>query len=155
MSIFDILMEPLDLTDGLDLDTKLNKLNKCIESVGLRTDLLKRYPHMLSGGQRQRVSIARALMTDPSLLILDEPTSALDVKSQKTILKLLRSLNNDKRLTIVLISHDLRIVMETVDRLAVLYKGEIIETGNPNTIYNKPQRSYTKSLIRSEQDNEK
>ncbi|MBS00140.1 MAG: hypothetical protein CMG37_01785 [Candidatus Marinimicrobia bacterium] len=155
MSIFDILMEPLDLTDGLDLDTKLNKLNKCIESVGLSTDLLKRYPHMLSGGQRQRVSIARALMTDPSLLILDEPTSALDVKSQKTILKLLRSLNNDKRLTIVLISHDLRIVMETVDRLAVLYKGEIIETGNPNTIYNNPQRSYTESLIRSEQDNEK
>ena len=110
---------------------------------------------MLSGGQRQRVSIARALMTDPSLLILDEPTSALDVKSQKTILKLLRSLNNDKRLTIVLISHDLRIVMETVDRLAVLYKGEIIETGNPSTIYNNPQRSYTESLIRSEQDNEK
>ena len=94
-------------------------------------------------------------MTDPFLLILDEPTSALDVKSQKTILKLLRSLNNDKRLTIVLISHDLRIVMETVDRLAVLYKGEIIETGNPNTIYNNPQRSYTKSLIRSEHDNEK
>ena len=110
---------------------------------------------MLSGGQRQRVSIARALMTDPSLLILDEPTSALDVQSQKTVLKLLRSLNKDKRLTTVLISHDLRIVMETVDRLAVLYKGEIIEIGNPNTIYNNPQRSYTKNLIRSEHDNEK
>ena len=94
-------------------------------------------------------------MTDPSLLILDEPTSALDVQSQKAVLKLLRSLNKDKRLTIVLISHDLRIVMETVDRLAVLYKGEIIETGNPNTIYNNPQRSHTESLIRSEQDNEK
>ena len=155
MSIFDILMEPLEILGGFDLDNRIKRLNKCIERVELTTDLLDRYPHMLSGGQRQRVSIARALMSEPSLLILDEPTSALDVESQKTVLDLLRSLNEDKRLTIVLISHDLRIVMETVDRLAVLYKGEIIETDSPKTIYNNPQKAYTKSLIGAERSNEK
>ena len=155
MSIFDILMEPLEILGGFDLDNRIKRLNKCIERVELTTDLLDRYPHMLSGGQRQRVSIARALMSEPSLLILDEPTSALDVESQKTVLDLLRSLNEDKRLTIVLISHDLRIVMETVDRLAVLYKGEIIETDSPKTIYNNPQKAYTKSLISAERSNEK
>ena len=147
MTIFEILMEPMVVLGGLDLTSRTKKLNDCIDRVGLSTDLLNRYPHMLSGGQRQRVSIARALMQDPSLLILDEPTSSLDIKSQETILDLLQSLIKDTKLTILLISHDIRIVMETVDRLAVLYKGEIIEEEDPHTIYNTPKQPYTKSLI--------
>ena len=153
MTIFEILMEPMIVLGGLDLTSRTKKLNDCIDRVGLSTDLLNRYPHMLSGGQRQRVSIARALMQDPSLLILDEPTSSLDIKSQETILDLLQSLIKDTKLTILLISHDIRIVMETVDRLAVLYKGEIIEEEDPHTIYNTPKQPYTKSLIGAEYNN--
>lgn len=150
MTIFDIIMEPLQIHGDFDLNKSIKRLNNCIDSVELSRDLLNRYPHMLSGGQRQRVSIARALISEPSLLILDEPTSALDVKSQKTILDLLRYLNKEKKLTILLISHDIRIVMDTVHRLAVLYKGEIIEEDDPHSIYNNPQQTYTESLISAE-----
>jgi len=153
MTIVDILMEPMHILGTLDLSIMTKKLNDCIGRVGLSTDLLSRYPHMLSGGQRQRVSIARALMQDPSLLILDEPTSALDIKSQQIILDLLQSLMKNKNLSILLISHDIRIVMETVDRLAVLYKGEIIEKEDPYTILNHPKQLYTKSLIGAEYNN--
>ncbi len=150
MTIVEILMEPMEISGGLDLSGMNDKLNNCIEKVELSTNLLSRYPHTLSGGQRQRVSIARALIQNPSLLILDEPTSALDIKSQQTILDLLQFLIKDDNLTILLISHDIRIVMETVDRLAVLYKGEIIEEEDPYTILNHPKRRYTKSLITAE-----
>lgn len=153
MTIFEILMEPMIVLEDLDLTSRTKKLNDCIEKVELSADLLNRYPHMLSGGQRQQVSIARALMQDPSLLILDEPTSALDIKSQEIILDLLKSLIKDKKLTILLISHDIRIVMETVDRLAVLYKGEIIEEEDPYTIFNTPKQPYTKSLLGAEYNN--
>jgi ABC-type oligopeptide transport system ATPase subunit len=146
-------MEPMSILGSFDLSSMTKKINNYIDRVKLSVDLLNRYPHMLSGGQRQRVSIARALIQDPSLLILDEPTSALDIKSQQTILDLLQSLIKDKNLTIVLISHDIRIVMDTVDRLAVLYKGEIIEDDDPYTILNHPKQSYTKSLIGAEYNN--
>ena len=153
MTIFEILMEPMSILGSFDLSSMTKKINNYIDRVKLSVDLLNRYPHMISGGQRQRVSIARALIQDPSLLILDEPTSALDIKSQQTILDLLQSLIKDKNLTIVLISHDIRIVMDTVDRLAVLYKGEIIEEDDPYTILNHPKQSYTKSLIGAEYNN--
>ena len=147
MKTIQSLMEPLQVNGYRDSYDISNKLNDCLEKVGLDKKLLDRYPHMLSGGQRQQVSIARAIMQDPRLLILDEPTSALDIQSQEIILNLLKSLINDKKLTILLISHDLRIVMETADRLAILYQGEIIEEDEPYAIINKPKRAYTKNLI--------
>ena len=150
MKIIQALMEPLQVNGYRDSHDISNKLDDCVEKVGLDKKLLDRYPHMLSGGQRQQVSIARAIIQDPRLLILDEPTSALDIQSQEIILNLLKSLINDKKLTILLISHDLRIVMETVDRLAVLYQGEIIEKDEPYAIINKPKRAYTKNLINTD-----
>ena len=154
MTIYEILMEPINILGDHELSSMSKKLNNCIERVGISTDLFNRYPHTLSGGQRQRVSIARSLMQDPAILILDEPTSALDIQSQQKILDLLQSLMKDKNLTILLISHDIRIVMETVDRLAVLYKGEIIEADDPYTILHNPNQRYTKNLIGAEYNNE-
>ena len=117
--------------------------------IDLDPDLLSRYPHSLSGGQRQRVSIARAMMLDPKILILDEPTSALDINIQHTILALLKSLQKEKKLSYLFISHDLAVISEMADMVAVLYKGEIIETGNVAEVLNDPKQDYTKNLIAS------
>ena len=107
------------------------------------------FPYQLSGGQRQRVSIARALVLEPSLLILDEPTSALDIYTQDKILVLLKEIQAQSNLSYIFISHDLGVVSETSDRIAVLYKGNIIETGKTKDILINPSNDYTKKLIDS------
>ena len=107
------------------------------------------YPHELSGGQRQRVMIAMALGIEPELLIADEPTTALDVTVQKAVLELLKSLQQKHNMAVLFISHDLGVVHHIADRIAVIYKGKIVETGTSNDIFNNPQHIYTKSLIAS------
>jgi oligopeptide/dipeptide ABC transporter ATP-binding protein len=107
------------------------------------------YPHELSGGMRQRVMIAMALANDPDILIADEPTTALDVTVQAQILDLLRSLRQSRELAIVLITHDLGVVAETVDRVAVMYAGEIVEQADVVTLFREPRHPYTRGLIAS------
>jgi len=123
------------------------KIVQGLNDVKLDQDILSAYPHMLSGGQRQRVNLARALMTQPRIVILDEPTSALDTGVQKRILKLLKSLQIKKKLSYLFISHDLLVISEMADDVAVLYGGEIIETGTVDKIMNRPKNDYTKNLI--------
>ena len=107
----------------------------------------KKYPHQLSGGQRQRAMIAAAFITHPKLLILDEPTTALDVTIQAQILELLKKLNEKCGVSLLFISHDLRVVRRVCKKVAVMYHGEIVEQGDTEEIFNNPQHEYTKKLV--------
>ena len=123
----------------------MHELNK----VHLDEGLLYSFPHELSGGQRQRVSIARSLLNEPSILILDEPTSALDINTRGKILTLLKNIQAEKNLSYIFITHDMSVVSEIADRIAVLYKGEIVESGDTQNILSNPSHDYTKKLIDS------
>jgi ABC-type oligopeptide transport system ATPase subunit len=117
--------------------------------VGLDTLLLQRFPHELSGGQRQRVGIARALAMKPEVLVADEPVSALDVSLQGQIINLLRDLNRDLGLTIILISHDLAVVARVCTEIGVMNAGKIVERGSPRQVLFHPVDPYTRMLIAS------
>ncbi len=109
--------------------------------------MLHRYPHELSGGQKQRVMIAMAISCNPSLLIADEPTTALDVTVQKTIIQLIKELQQKLQMGIIYITHDLALVSEIADRVIVMYKGDIVETNTAKEIFSNPKHPYTKALI--------
>ena len=147
MKIFNILAEPLILRGITNLESIEQKIDIIIKQTSIKDSFLYRYPHQLSGGQRQRVSIARALITEPSFLILDEPTSSLDIHVQKRILRLIKKIKENNKITVALISHDLKSIMSLADRVAVLYKGQIIEQGNTNEILYNPNTQYTKNLV--------
>ena len=118
-----------------------------MERVGLDRRYMRKYPHEFSGGQRQRIAIARALAPEPKLVIADEPVSALDVSIQSQILNLLRKLQKELGLTMIFISHDLSVVKYIADRIAVMYKGQIVELGEAEEVMNNPQHEYTQSLL--------
>ncbi len=125
----------------------LGYVNGLLDRMGLEEDAYYRYPNEFSGGQRQRIGLARALATEPELLICDEPVSALDVSVQGGILNLLKKLRSELGLTILFISHDLRVVRMICDRVTVLYGGQIMEQGDSYHIFEKPAHPYTRSLI--------
>jgi len=118
-----------------------------LEDVGLDPALTNRFPHELSGGQRQRVAIARALCAEPRLLLLDEPTSALDVSVQAQILALLKDLRESRQLSYILITHDVMVVSNTCDRVAVMYRGQIVELGPTAKVLHQPRHPYTQRLL--------
>jgi len=122
-------------------------VEQALEAVGLDKSMRKRTPSTLSGGQRQRVGIARALACLPRLLVLDEPTSALDVLVQARVLRLLNALRKERELTYIFITHDLAVVRNVADRVAVFKSGQLVELNTTNAIFSTPQTSYTKQLI--------
>ena len=148
LKVKEIIAEPIKLHDSLisnkDLDGYINDL---LESVELSKQSANRYPHEFSGGQRQRISIARALATQPRLLVCDEPTSALDVSIQAQILNLLKDLQEQLNLTILFISHDLPVVRQMCDRIGVLRNGSLCEVSNTEKLFTNPSHDYTKELL--------
>jgi len=144
------LIEPMRIhhiaKSGADARAKAAEL---ISRVGLNPDHLARFPHEFSGGQRQRIAVARALAVNPDFIVLDEPTSSLDVSVQSQILNLLKSLQKEFNLTFLFISHNLAVVRQVCQRIAVMYLGRIIETVDTETLYTTPKHPYTQALLAS------
>jgi|TARA_B100001167_G_scaffold185672_1_gene146117 peptide/nickel transport system ATP-binding protein len=143
----EIIARPLVLRDEGDRGSRLAAVEEAMEHVRLPARLLHAYPSQLSGGQRQRVAIARALVTKPQALICDEPTSALDVSVQAQILALLDDLRAELGLTCLIITHDMAVVRETADRVAVMYRGQIVEEGSAAEVLTHPSNDYTARLL--------
>ena len=149
LKVEDIIAEPIKLHNpSIKNDDLKNYIFDLLESVELSASSATRYPHEFSGGQRQRISIARALATQPRLLICDEPTSALDVSIQAQILNLLKDLQEQLNLTILFISHDLPVVRQMCDRIGVLKNGKLCEISNSEELFENPKHEYTKELLR-------
>ena len=149
LKVKDIIAEPIKLHNPYITNLDLNNyIFDLLESVELSQKSAERYPHEFSGGQRQRISIARALATQPRLLVCDEPTSALDVSIQAQILNLLKDLQEQLNLTILFISHDLPVVRQMCDRIGVLKDGKLCEVTTTEELFAKPQHEYTKELLR-------
>lgn len=147
MTIKDILSEPFKLHGGFSSGEIRDRVVSLLTGVGLREEHMYRYPHELSGGQRQRVCILRAIALNPDFLVLDEPTSALDVSVQAQILNLLKDLQEDCKLTYLLITHDLGVVRFMSDRAAIMYLGKIVELASNEELFNNPIHPYTISLL--------
>ncbi|MEV0912593.1 ABC transporter ATP-binding protein [Streptomyces hokutonensis] len=143
----DTVAEPLLVHRYGDAAAVRRRVAELFDVVGLATAHLDRYPHEFSGGQRQRIGIARALATNPKLIVADEPVSALDVSIQAQVLNLFADLQEEFALTYVFIAHDLGVVRHVSDRIAVMYLGEIVELGETEALYKEPAHPYTQALL--------
>jgi len=139
--------EPLIYHKGMGKKEAIEEAKKYLELVGLDPNIVNRYPHELSGGMKQRAVIATALIMSPKVLIADEPTTALDVIVQAQIINLLKELKRKLGLSIIIISHDLSVISELADRLAIMYAGKIVELGPSDGVYSDPVHPYTKALL--------
>lgn len=150
MTVHDTVAEPMQIHRAklrLDARQQTSRVMELLSLVGLGEQHAFRYPHEFSGGQRQRIGIARALASSPELLILDEPTSALDVSVQAQVLNLLQDLQRELGLTYLFISHDLGVIRYVCNRVALIYKGELVEEGLTQEVFQHPQSNYTRLLL--------
>ncbi len=154
MSVGQSVAEPLICSratgaKGRNRGTVRERVKSMLEQVGLEADAARRYPHEFSGGQRQRIAIARALVTSPAFVVCDEPTSSLDASVQSQVLNLLQDMQQELNLTYMFISHDLAVVRHMSDRVAVMYRGLLVEAGDSEAVFQAPCHPYTRLLLES------
>ena len=146
-TVCEIVREPLDVHKKLDSKMRNERVKELLDSVGLETSSMRRYPHEFSGGQQQRIGIAKALALNPSFIVCDEPVSSLDVSIQSQVINLLLELQASLGLTYLFISHDLSVVRHICKRIAVMYLGKIVEIADRSELYKNPKHPYTKALL--------
>lgn len=153
MRIKELLTEPLKLMNPVAKKDYDGIIHSHITKLGLKPDLLQRYPHQLSGGEAQRICIVRALLRKPAFLICDEPTSGLDIATEFEILRILKSLQDMYSLSLLFMTHNILLLPHIADNVGIMYKGELVETGSVDKIFNDPEHFYTKKLIDSSRYN--
>jgi len=149
MTLFDNVGEPLLVNGMRRRRERMDRVAELLRLVGLRPEFMHRFPHAFSGGQRQRIGIARALATNPRLVVADEPVSALDVSVQAQVLNLLLELQSRLRLTFLFVAHDLSVVRHICDRVAVMYVGQLVELAPTDAMFRRPRHPYTAALMRA------
>ncbi len=149
MTLFDNVGEPLLVNGMTNRAERTDRVADLLKLVGLRPEFMHRFPHAFSGGQRQRIGIARALSTNPRLVVADEPVSALDVSVQAQVLNLLLELQSRLGLTFLFVAHDLSVVRHISDRVAVMYVGQLVELAPTKTLFSRPRHPYTSALMRA------
>jgi oligopeptide/dipeptide ABC transporter ATP-binding protein len=147
MTVGEVITEPLIVNNIGTSKSRIEKAKELLTVVGLKPEMLNRYPHEFSGGQRQRIVIARALILEPDFIICDEAVSALDVSVQSQIINLLKDLQDERGLTYIFIAHGLNVVNYISDRIIVMYLGRVMEIGSADSIFNNPQHPYTEALM--------
>jgi len=147
MTVSEIVGRPMAIHGLVDPSQRDERVAQLLESVGLQREHLHRYPHEFSGGQRQRIGIARALATQPRLIVADEPTSALDVSVQAQILNLMRQLQKEFGLTYLFISHNIGVIRHISERIAVMYLGKVVEMAEKRALFKSPIHPYTRALL--------
>lgn len=145
--IYDIIAEPIRNFENFDGQAEKKRILELLDIVGLPEQVLNQYPHQFSGGQRQRIGIARAVSTNPKLIIADEPVSALDLSVQAQVLNFMKKIQKELGIAFLFISHDLGVVRHMTDNIAVMHNGRIVEKGTCNDIFKNPQHIYTQRLL--------
>jgi len=149
MTLLDIVGEPLLVNGISNRSERLDRVSELLKLVGLRPEYMQRYPHAFSGGERQRIGIARALALNPKVVVADEPVSALDVSVQAQVINLLMDLQEQLKLTYLFVAHDLSVVKQISDRVAVMYVGKMVEVGPTEKLFQKPLHPYTEALLQA------
>jgi ABC-type oligopeptide transport system ATPase subunit len=147
MTIRECMAEPLIISNRAGPEEMEDRILGLLGQVGLQSDLIDRYPFEISGGQKQRIALARVLSLDPDFIVADEPTAALDLSVQAQVLSLIKSIQKKSNLTILFISHDLQVIEQMSDSIAVMHHGSIIEQGTPQDILHMPMEHYTRNLV--------
>ena len=149
MTVKECIAEPMKIWHLAEPDEQKDRVLELMDLVGLQPDLIDRYPFEISGGQKQRVALARVLALKPEFIVADEPTAALDLSVQAQILALIKTVQKQTNVTLLFISHDLQVIGQMSDTVAVMHEGRIVEQGTPREILDTPQDPYTRKLIAS------
>lgn len=145
--IEDIIAEPIRNFENLTTDQERDRVQELLSIVGMPSDAIYKFPHEFSGGQRQRIGIARAVATNPKLIVADEPTSALDLSVQAQVLNFMKHIQQQYNIAFLFISHDLGVVKHMSENLAIMHRGRLVEVGSQEEIYKNPEHIYTKRLL--------
>ena len=148
-TVGETIAEPMEIYQMYDPKERMERVQQLMETVGLKPDHIRRYPHEFSGGQRQRIGIARTLALNPEFIVCDEPFSALDVSNQAQIINLLEKIQDERKISYIVVAHDLNAVRHISHNIGVMYLGHLVEIGPAAEVYQNPKHPYTKALISS------